>query len=399
MGTSSTRRALIVGGGIAGMSTAITLGKIGMAVDLIDLDPHWRVYGAGISITGPTLRAFGALGILDAVRREGFTGDGIQVCDAQGAPSHVVPTPIVADGDVPGSGGIMRPVLHRILSEKTLASGAQVRLGLTVDRLDPDSDGVTACLSDGTSGRYDLVVGADGVFSKVRRLLFPEAPGPVYTGQCVWRVTVPRPPEVVRRMFFLGGPVKVGLTPVSRDEMYMFLLETGPKRPALPDDQLPGELKRLLAGYGGVLRDVREGLNPSSHVVLRPLEGFLLPRTPAEKARVLLSAYGAWFEGHRLAGVAALETDAYKKEHLAEVVGLYTIERFKGEGVGVRILASLTDVAVERGCRAMFACTSNVRAGQFFERSGFVRVEPSEIPQQKWKGRRKPLPECFWFDL
>ena len=122
MGTSSTRRALIVGGGIAGMSTAITLGKIGMAVDLIDLDPHWRVYGAGISITGPTLRAFGALGILDAVRREGFTGDGIQVCDAQGAPSHVVPTPIVADDDVPGSGGIMRPVLHRILSEKTLAA-------------------------------------------------------------------------------------------------------------------------------------------------------------------------------------------------------------------------------------------------------------------------------------
>lgn len=161
MNTSSKRRALIVGGGIAGMSTAITLRKIGMAVDLIDLDPQWRVYGAGISITGPTLRAFGALGILDAVRREGFTGDGIQVCDAQGAPSHVVPTPIVADDDVPGSGGIMRPVLHRILSEKTLASGAQVRLGLTVDRLGSDADGITASLSDGTSGRYDLVVGAD----------------------------------------------------------------------------------------------------------------------------------------------------------------------------------------------------------------------------------------------
>jgi 2-polyprenyl-6-methoxyphenol hydroxylase-like FAD-dependent oxidoreductase len=236
MGNSSTRRALIVGGGIAGMSTAITLGKIGVAVDLIDLDPQWRVYGAGISITGPTLRAFGALGILDAVRREGFTGDGIQVCDAQGQPSHVVPTPIVADGDVPGSGGIMRPVLHRILSEKTLASGAQVRLGLTVDALHSDAEGVTALMSDGTSHRYDLVVGADGVFSKVRRLLFPEAPGPVYTGQCVWRVTVPRQPEVVRRMFFLGGPVKVGLTPVSRDEMYMFVLETGPKRPPMPDE-------------------------------------------------------------------------------------------------------------------------------------------------------------------
>jgi len=128
-------------------------------------------------------------------------------------------------------------------------------------------------------------------------------------------------------------------------------------------------------------------------------EGFLLPRTPAQRARVLLSAYGAWFEGHRLAGLAALETDAYKKERLAEVVGLYTITRFKGEGVGVRIVAALAEVAKERGCRALFACTSNPRAASFFERDGFARVEPSEVPARKWKGRRRPFPEVFWRDL
>jgi N-acetylglutamate synthase-like GNAT family acetyltransferase len=128
-------------------------------------------------------------------------------------------------------------------------------------------------------------------------------------------------------------------------------------------------------------------------------EGFLLPRTPRQRARVLLSAYGAWFEGHRLAGIAALETDAYRKEKLAEVVGLYTITRFLGEGVGVRILDALTAVATARGCVAMFACTSNARAAMFFERNGFWAVDPSELPARKWRGRRRPLPECFWREI
>jgi 2-polyprenyl-6-methoxyphenol hydroxylase-like FAD-dependent oxidoreductase len=56
------KKILVVGGGIGGMSAAISLARSGHAVELIDLDPQWRVYGAGITITGPTLRAFKALG-------------------------------------------------------------------------------------------------------------------------------------------------------------------------------------------------------------------------------------------------------------------------------------------------------------------------------------------------
>ena len=287
MASKKPLTALIVGGGIGGMSAAIKLRAIGVEVDLIDLDPHWRVYGAGISITGPTLRAFKSLGILEQVKAQAFTGDGIQVCDAQGRPLHIVPTPIVADEDIPGSGGIMRPLLHRILADRTLSAGTRVSLGLTVDQLDSDAGGVSVVFSDGRHARYDFAIGADGVFSRVRSLLFPAAPGPRYTGQCVWRVTVPRPPEVTRRMFFLGGPLKVGLTPVSPEQMYMFALETGPKRPVMPDTELCVELQRLLQDYGGVVRDIREGLNAEAGIVLRPLEGFLLPR-PWELGRVIL---------------------------------------------------------------------------------------------------------------
>jgi len=67
--------------------------------------------------------------------------------------------------------------------------------------------------------------------------------------------------------------------------------------------------------------------------------------------------------------------------------------------VGVRILEALTAVATERGCTAMFACTSNARAATFFERNGFSPVEPADLPARKWKGRRRPLPECFWREI
>lgn len=271
-------KALIVGGGIGGMSAAITLRRHGVAVDLIDRDPLWRVYGAGITITGATLRAFKALGILDAVIASAYTGDGIQVCDVAGRPLARVPTPLVADSDVPTSGGIMRPLLHKLLSERTVALGTTVRLGLTVDELRSDAEGVEVRFSDGGQGRYDFVVGADGVFSRVRTLLFPGAPKPQYTGQCVWRLVAPRPPEIDRRHYFLGGPVKVGLTPVSREHMYMFLLETTERRPAIADEELPGELAKLMHGYGGILAGIRETLGLDSQIVLRPLDGFLLPQ-------------------------------------------------------------------------------------------------------------------------
>lgn len=129
-------------------------------------------------------------------------------------------------------------------------------------------------------------------------------------------------------------------------------------------------------------------------------EGFLLSRSEEQKIRLLLVGYGAWFGGARLAGVCGLETEAYARQRLGEVVGLYTITRFQGEGVGVRMIDHLVDVADERKLRALFACTSNPRAAAFFERCGFDPVETDRVPKVKWVGRRSDtMPLVFWRDL
>jgi 2-polyprenyl-6-methoxyphenol hydroxylase-like FAD-dependent oxidoreductase len=304
---SAAPTALIVGGGVAGMSAAIALRRIGYGVDLIDIDPDWRVYGAGITLTGPTLRAFQALGLLEAIAAQAYTGDGIDICAMDGTVVSRLPTPAPVGADVPGSGGILRPVLHRILSQAVLAAGCRVRLGLGVDALVQDGEMVRAVLTDGSQARFRLVIGADGVFSKVRSLIFPDMPGPTYTGQLCWRLSAPRPPEVARRRYFLGGPVKVGLSPVSADQMYMFLLQSAPVK-ARPEGVLHEELSGLLNGYGGPLRTIRESLGPASGIIARPLESLLAP-SPWFRGGVLLIGDAAHSTTPQLASGAGLAVE------------------------------------------------------------------------------------------
>ncbi|MFC0385177.1 FAD-dependent oxidoreductase [Muricoccus vinaceus] len=270
------RRALVIGGGIAGMSATIALHRAGFAVTLCERDPEWRVYGAGITITGPTLRAMGRLGILPEVLEQGYAADGIDICGADGRLLFEVDTRDGALDGIPSAGGILRPVLHRILSRHVLALEPELLLGVTVEALEVTEDGATAQFSDGRTARYDLVVGADGIYSQLRRRFFPETPSPRYAGQLCWRLMTARHPAIERRTFFLGGPVKVGLNPVAPDRMYMFLLEPQPEPLRRPEEGQHHLLAQLLEGFGGVLQEVRDGLGPDAEIVCRPLETVFL---------------------------------------------------------------------------------------------------------------------------
>ncbi|MER6137059.1 FAD-dependent monooxygenase [Streptomyces sp. NPDC001815] len=279
-------RVLIIGAGIAGMAAAIALRRTGAAVDLIDIEPRRTVTGAGLTITGPTLRALRQLGVYDEVAARGYIGEGIRVCAVDGTHLRDIPTPMPVRARVAGSGGIGRPVLYAILSARVLAGGVRPRFGLSVTGFTQDAAGVDVTFSDATTGRYTLVVGADGIYSRTRRQLLPGAPQPQYTGQSVWRMFVPRPPDVERRHYFLGGQVKAGWTPVSATAMYLFVVERTPRRLRAPHE-LPGALAGLLEPYGGHLRTFRESIREDSEIAFRPLESLRLPG-PWHRGRVIL---------------------------------------------------------------------------------------------------------------
>ena len=306
---SDIERVLIVGGGIAGMALAIVLQRAGIAAEIAEIDKDWRVYGAGITITGPTLRALDRLGLLDAVVDEGFCYDATRICDAAGnviLASRVSGRPI--GPRIPNGGGILRPVLHRILSAATRASGAEVRLGVSAATVEQTDDAVSVGFTDGARATYDLIVGADGVHSRLRAMLFPDAPKPAFTGQGCWRAVVPRPANIDCAHVYVGGRVKAGITPVSRDEMYLFLLQHVPGNPRMPEEQWPELLAAQLRGFGGALGAIREQLDTSARINYRPLEKLLLP-PPWHRGRAILIGDAAHATTPHLASGAGLAVE------------------------------------------------------------------------------------------
>jgi 2-polyprenyl-6-methoxyphenol hydroxylase-like FAD-dependent oxidoreductase len=282
------QKILIVGGGFSGMSAAIELRKKGAEVDLVEIDPEWRNYGAGISLAGPTLRAFRQLGILEAFVERGSAHDGVALRLPHGQQIGEIPTPRVAGPDVPGGGAIMRPVLAQILVEATRAAGTKVRLGCSFASFSQDAEGVDVTFTDGNQQRYDLVVGADGLYSKVRNAIFPDAPKPRYSGQGVWRAVVPRPPEIKNAVMWIGPKVKPGVNPMSKDEMYLFVTEPRPTNDHIDPANFVQTVQALLADFPAPeLQKIRAELGAHSQVVYRPLEQLLLPR-PWSRGRVVL---------------------------------------------------------------------------------------------------------------
>jgi 2-polyprenyl-6-methoxyphenol hydroxylase-like FAD-dependent oxidoreductase len=281
-----TRSVLIVGGGIAGMSMAILLRRRGLNVEVVEIDPNWKVYGAGITITGPTLRALRRVGVLEEVLQVGAGWSGGYVFTKAGDKITELNTLPLEDG-VPATGGVLRPELHRILSEATIASGAKVRLGVTIEGLKQLASGVEAAFSDGSKGSYDFVVGADGIYSKVRSIILPEAPKPKFTGQACWRIVAERPQGFDRSHFYMAEDGKCGFNPVSPTHMYMFLLEHVPDNPWREPQTLPQILYDLMEGYGGIVPEIRAGVRDNPTINYRPLEGMIAPK-PWFKGDVVL---------------------------------------------------------------------------------------------------------------
>jgi 2-polyprenyl-6-methoxyphenol hydroxylase-like FAD-dependent oxidoreductase len=298
-------RILVIGGGIGGMSAAIALAQAGYGVDLVEEDPQWRVLGAGLTVLGSTLRALGHLGVLDEVWERGYFAYGNNIYSFRGNLLFERPGMRMPDAHLPSGGGILRPVLHNILSAAVRRHDISVRLGLTHNRMDQIDDAVEVGFSDGSTGRYGLVIAAEGLQSRTRAALFPDSPKPAFTGQGCWRLVTNRPDEIDRSSFYVGGPVTVGTVPVSQEEMYVWILEHAPDNPWVDPATQHERLAELLKDFGGVVGRLRDELTADSTIVYRPLEAILVP-APWFKGRILLSGDSAHATTPHLASGAGM---------------------------------------------------------------------------------------------
>lgn len=281
------RNILIVGAGIAGLSHAVAAGRHGIQVDVAELQARMQVYGVGIIQQGNVVREMARLGLLQRYLARAYAFEEIGQYSVDGNLLLKVRTPRLAGAGFPANLGISRLELHRVLYAAAAETGAAIRLGLTVSELSQLGDAVEVTFSDGSRGRYDLVVGADGIHSQVRRLVFGPEPSPRLTGQSVWRHNFPRAPEVDHLMTIAGPRGNAGLCPLAHDLMYLYLTSQESGNARLDGEQLVGLCRQRLEPFGGIIAQLREQIVDPEAIVYRPLEYLFLP-SPWYRGRVVL---------------------------------------------------------------------------------------------------------------
>jgi 2-polyprenyl-6-methoxyphenol hydroxylase-like FAD-dependent oxidoreductase len=280
-------KVLVVGGGPAGMTAAIALHARGLRPELVEIDPAWAPLGVGLLLQGPPLRALKEIGLIDDCVAAGFPHYDVTFMNPRGDVLQVARSPQVAGPEYPPSLGMSRPALHHVLAARVEADGTPVRLGLTVDRIEERGDDVDVTFSDGSTGAYDLVVGADGLHSRVRELVFEDAPEPRYTGQTIWRTTVRRPPDQRNYPIIFGPGGKLGLVPVSEEELYVYLLQAPPEYERPPAERKAELLRDFMANYNEHVDAIRDQIVDAALVDYRGLQALLVP-APWHRGRVVL---------------------------------------------------------------------------------------------------------------
>jgi 2-polyprenyl-6-methoxyphenol hydroxylase-like FAD-dependent oxidoreductase len=305
---AAVRQVLIVGGGIGGLTLAVALREQGIAADIVELEA--RVLGVGITLTGTALRALSMLGLAAGCVERGFGFDFFEVSDGAGNPQAKNPLAKGGPG-LPAAVGMPRPALADFLTEVAQAKGASIRHGLTVDTMTEDSDGVDARFTDGSGAQYDLVVGADGVFSSVRKRLFGDAYEPIYAGQGVFRFTTERNPSIHNIHVFVGPKLKAGFLPMGAGWMYLFTTVNYATNPRIDKSTSHLIFKEALKDFTApVVVEARERMCSSEKVIWRPFEITLVP-SPWYRGRIILIGDAAHsMTPHLTAGGAMAIEDA-----------------------------------------------------------------------------------------
>ena len=297
---------LVVGAGSAGAATAALLAREGVAVDLAEIRPEVSALGSGITLHGNALRVLKHIGVLDEVIAAGyeFGTFGMLAPDAHATRLANLYESRTGGPEVPAVLGMLRPDLARILVDKAVRVGARLRLGTACAGLTQSAGDVGVTFTDGSVGRYDLVIGADGARSSIRALL--GLPGPRPTGLGVWRALVPRPASVTQLELIYGGPAYTAIcVPIDVSLAYAALVVPAVEAADLAPQQQLDSFRELAAAYHGPWDEFRHCLTDPGALNYTPVETQILD-APWNRGRVVLIGDAAHTAPPTMAQGAAL---------------------------------------------------------------------------------------------
>jgi 2-polyprenyl-6-methoxyphenol hydroxylase-like FAD-dependent oxidoreductase len=278
---ADNQRILIVGAGVAGLALGRALRQQGVAVEIVERRDAWEIVGAGIFLPANGSRALRALGLLDAVGARARTIRRQRFLDHHGR--------LLVDldmhalwGDVGPCLALSRSALHDALLDG--AREAPLRMGTTVAAFDQDDGGVSVTFSDGSHGRYDLVVGADGIHSATRRLVFGGRP-PSYVGQVSWRCIVPAPVAIDHWTALLARGRTFLMLPLPGEQVYCYG-DRSAARAEVPEGDGAGRFRALFRDFAAPVPQLLDGISGATPLFGSPIEE--VDQVPWVRGRVVL---------------------------------------------------------------------------------------------------------------
>jgi 2-polyprenyl-6-methoxyphenol hydroxylase-like FAD-dependent oxidoreductase len=215
---------MIAGAGIGGLTLGCALARAGRPFRIIERSERLRPAGAGIALSANALRALAYIGLDDIVRASGHEVTVAAICDPNGRALLEVPVHAIVPG---GTIALERERLHQAL-QRTL--GVPVSLGRAVIGYESRADGVRVRIDGGETLEADLLVGADGLHSAVRRVMRGEE-ALRYSGQTSWRAIAGQVDTVQPDRFTesWGADQRFGIVPLGRQRVYWFAVMNAPQ--------------------------------------------------------------------------------------------------------------------------------------------------------------------------
>ncbi|UGY13224.1 flavin-dependent oxidoreductase [Bradyrhizobium septentrionale] len=235
-------KAIIVGGGIGGLTTALMLRSRGIACELYEQSETIRELGVGINTLPHAIRELAGLGLLDKLDDVAIRTFELFYLTRHGQQVWHEKRGLDAGHDVPQFSvhrGRLQGVIHQAVIDRLGADA--IRTGCRLGSFTQDEGGVSAYFFDRAgshvhTARGDILIGADGIHSKVREMLFPDEGGPCWNGLMLWRGATDWPAFLTGRSMIIAGglnakaviyPIAPGSSPASRLTNWAVLVRIG----------------------------------------------------------------------------------------------------------------------------------------------------------------------------